>query len=266
MYLVIFAVLPRRTPRVAPRNARLCGKPIQSSPLNEKGLTERKKKKKKHINSTDPLLPPIIDPKYFSNKFGKPTVFFTLSPSAVFQSPFPDTAFHAITTAWLRQWMHAEPISELLINENAPGTDSVNTFEEWAAYARSNAVVSFASSPPSPTLQSTFRSLTLHAPPPPPQSTFHPIGTAALAPEYLRGASVAFFFGLHSLRTERLILGVVSPDFKVHRTANMRVVDASIIPLTFSVAPLATVYALAEKVCSSISYLARSRCEYSVRC
>ncbi|KAI0299027.1 hypothetical protein B0F90DRAFT_1926343 [Multifurca ochricompacta] len=109
-----------------------------------------------------------------------------------------DVAFHAITTAWLRKWMHAEPISELLINENAPGEDRVNTFDEWASYARGNAI-----------------------------STFHPIGTAALAPEYLRG--------------------VVAPDFKVHRTANLRVVDASVIPLTFSVAPLATVFAIAEK-------------------
>jgi choline dehydrogenase-like flavoprotein len=42
--------------------------------------------------------------------------------------------------------------------------------------------------------------------------------------------------------------GVVAPDFKVHRTANLRIVDASVIPFTFSVAPLATVYAIAEKV------------------
>ncbi|KAI9432683.1 alcohol oxidase [Lactarius indigo] len=132
-----------------------------------------------HINSSDPLSPPIIDPKYFGHKF--------------------DVAFHAITTAWLRKWMHAEPISKLLVKENTPGEGTVNTFDEWAAYARSNAI-----------------------------STFHPIGTAALAPEYLRG--------------------VVAPDFKVHRTANLRVVDASVIPLTFSVAPLATVYAIAEKV------------------
>lgn len=41
--------------------------------------------------------------------------------------------------------MHAEPISELLVKENAPGDDRVNTFDEWAAYTRSNAIVSLVS-------------------------------------------------------------------------------------------------------------------------
>jgi hypothetical protein len=53
-----------------------------------------------------------------------------------------DVAFHAITTAWLRKWMHAEPINDLLVKENVPGDDRVNTFDEWAAYTRSNAIVS----------------------------------------------------------------------------------------------------------------------------
>ncbi|KAH9996169.1 hypothetical protein BJV74DRAFT_828663 [Russula compacta] len=132
-----------------------------------------------HINSPDPLSPPVIDPNYFGHGF--------------------DVAFHAITTAWLRKWMHAEPIGKQLVKENVPGDVHVNTFEEWAAYTRSNAI-----------------------------STFHPIGTAALAPS------------------------VVAPDFKVHRTANLRVVDASVIPFTFSVAPLATVFAIAEKAADVI--------------
>ena len=42
--------------------------------------------------------------------------------------------------------MHAEPISEHLVKENIPGDDRVNTFDEWASYARSNAIVRF--SPP----------------------------------------------------------------------------------------------------------------------
>ena len=49
--------------------------------------------------------------------------------------------------------------------------------------------------------------------------------------------------------------GVVAPDFKVHRTANLRVVDASVIPFTFSVAPLATVFAIAEKVIHMGTYI-----------
>lgn len=60
-----------------------------------------------------------------------------------------DVAFHAITTAWLRKWMHAEPISEQLVKENIPGDDRVDTFDEWAAYARSNAIVNL---PPYPCL------------------------------------------------------------------------------------------------------------------
>ena len=50
--------------------------------------------------------------------------------------------------------------------------------------------------------------------------------------------------------------GVVAPDFKVHRTANLRVIDASVIPFTFSVAPLATVFAIAEKVIHVDTYSA----------
>jgi len=46
--------------------------------------------------------------------------------------------------------------------------------------------------------------------------------------------------------------GVVTADFKVHRTANLRVVDASVIPFTFSVPPFATVHAIAEKAADVI--------------
>lgn len=45
-----------------------------------------------------------------------------------------------------------------------------------------------------------------------------------------------------------LAQGVVDPNLKVYGTANVRVLDASIQPMTTGVAPLATVYAIAEKV------------------
>jgi hypothetical protein len=53
-----------------------------------------------------------------------------------------DAAFQAIPTAWFRNWMHAELINDHLFKVNIPGDDPVNTFDEWAAYARSNAIVS----------------------------------------------------------------------------------------------------------------------------
>ena len=42
--------------------------------------------------------------------------------------------------------------------------------------------------------------------------------------------------------------GVVDPTLRVYGLANVRVVDASIIPLTVGVAIQPTVYAIAEKV------------------
>ncbi|KAF8125391.1 alcohol oxidase [Mycena galopus ATCC 62051] len=57
--------------------------------------------------------------------------------------------------------------------------------------------------------------------------SYHPLGTAAMLP--------------------REELGVVDSDLLVYDTANLRVVDASIIPVQFSAHPQATIYAIAEK-------------------
>jgi choline dehydrogenase-like flavoprotein len=58
-------------------------------------------------------------------------------------------------------------------------------------------------------------------------TVFHPIGTAAMAP--------------------REIGGVVDPQLKVYGTKNLRVCDASVIPLQLGATPMSTIYAIAEK-------------------
>lgn len=64
----------------------------------------------------------------------------------------------------------------------------------------------------------------------------------------------------------RDIGGVVDPQLKVYGTKNLRVCDASIIPLQLGATPMSTVYAIAEKVpCSVLSFilLYQSSCGFS---
>ncbi|KAF8915730.1 alcohol oxidase [Mucidula mucida] len=62
---------------------------------------------------------------------------------------------------------------------------------------------------------------------------FHPIGTAAMLPKE---------FG-----------GVVDEHLRVYGTANLRVADASVLPLHFTAHPMATLYAMAEKAAEMIA-------------
>jgi len=64
------------------------------------------------------------------------------------------------------------------------------------------------------------------------QTMFHPIGTASMLP--------------------REDGGVVDPTLKVYGTDNLRVVDASVIPIHISAHTQATVYAIAEKAADII--------------
>ncbi|KAF8604820.1 alcohol oxidase [Ceratobasidium sp. AG-I] len=64
------------------------------------------------------------------------------------------------------------------------------------------------------------------------RTIYHPIGTAALAP--------------------RAIGGVVDPNLKVYGTTNLRVVDASVIPLHMGTHLARTVYGIAEKAAAII--------------
>ncbi|KAG6906705.1 hypothetical protein DXG01_012529 [Tephrocybe rancida] len=69
-------------------------------------------------------------------------------------------------------------------------------------------------------------------------TTYHPIGTAGMLP-----------------RDEQ---GVVDSRLKVHGTKNLRVVDASILPIQLSAPLQGTLYAIAEKVKSSLTIYTRT--------
>ena len=83
----------------------------------------------------------------------------------------------------------------------------------------------------------------------------HPIGTAAMMRRSLGGTLPLFVFTLLSTRLTLLCLiciGVVDAQLRIYDTANVRVVDASIMPLQISAHLSATLYGVAEKAADLI--------------
>ncbi|CAE6444530.1 unnamed protein product [Rhizoctonia solani] len=135
-----------------------------------------------HINSTDPLVPPQIDPKYLSKSID----LETLVRSVKFTQKLAET----------------EPLASIVATRQDPAPEVVSD-SDIAEYIRTNV-----------------------------GSVHHPIGTASLAPKELGG--------------------VVDVHLKVYGTANVRVVDASIIPLHIGTHIQRTVYGVAEKAAKII--------------
>jgi len=67
-----------------------------------------------------------------------------------------------------------------------------------------------------------------------------------MAPRNLGGEITSLLTSFLKLLT--CLSGVIDPRFKIYGLTNVRVVDASVIPLTTGVAIQSTVYAIAEKV------------------
>ncbi|CUA69309.1 Glucose oxidase [Rhizoctonia solani] len=135
-----------------------------------------------HLNSSDPLVPPRIDPKYFSKSFD----LDLLVHSAKFMEKIAKT----------------EPLASMIVSRQEP-TPEVVSDTALANYIKANVA-----------------------------STHHPIGSVSLAPKKLGG--------------------VVDARLKVYGTANLRVVDASIIPLHIGSHLQRTVYGIAEKAAQII--------------
>jgi choline dehydrogenase-like flavoprotein len=73
-------------------------------------------------------------------------------------------------------------------------------------------------------------------------------GTTAMAPRNLGGKITLPTYVVSTYLTGFFLSGVVDPRLKIYGLTNVRVVDASVIPLTTGVAIQSTVYAIAEKV------------------
>ncbi|KAJ6520619.1 alcohol oxidase [Mycena vulgaris] len=134
-----------------------------------------------HIQSTDPLQQPLIDPRYLTHEFD---IFSLLA------------AYRAI-----EKLAQTPPLAEIIEKQVLPATTL--TDEEVMQYIRQGL-----------------------------SSGAHHMGTAAMARRDLRG--------------------VVGGDLKVHGIVNLRVADASIIPLPVAAHIQGTIYAIGEKAADLI--------------
>ena len=142
-----------------------------------------------HINASDPLGAPIIDPKYLDNEY--------------------DIQAMVELAKFCRCIALSEPVRGYWDFEYEPGLDAVQTEEQWREFA----------------LATTL-------------SIFHPMGTAAMLP--------------------RKAGGVVDPKLVVYGAENLRVADASIIPVELSAHIQTAVYGIAERAAEIILGHARS--------
>ncbi|KAJ1300912.1 hypothetical protein OPQ81_003337 [Rhizoctonia solani] len=136
-----------------------------------------------HINSSDQLMNPQINPNYLSKSIDQETFLQALK----FGLRISQT----------------EPLASLVVARQDPSPETTSN-EAYTEYVKMNA-------------------RTIH----------HPIGTAALAP--------------------RAIGGVVDTSLKVYGTSNVRVVDASIIPIHMGTHLSRTVYGIGERAAAIIA-------------
>ncbi|KAI5274962.1 alcohol oxidase [Aureobasidium subglaciale] len=136
-----------------------------------------------HINATNPLGKPIIDPRYFSNEY--------------------DLQAAIAATKLNRKIAQTAPMKDIIAEEYEPSA-GIQTDEQWRNFALNHTL-----------------------------TIYHPLGTCAMLPKKDGG--------------------VVSPELKVYGTSNLRVVDASIIPVQLSAHIQTAIYGIAERAAEMIA-------------
>ncbi|CAE6415789.1 unnamed protein product [Rhizoctonia solani] len=135
-----------------------------------------------HLNSPDPLVPPQIDPQFFSKSIDLEALVYSVK--------------------FAQKLTKTEPLASMIVSRQDT-TPELTSDAAIAEYIKANV-----------------------------GSIHHPIGTASLAPKELGG--------------------VVDVHLRVYGTANVRVVDASVIPLHIGSHTQRTVYGIAEKAAEMI--------------
>ncbi|KAI5196858.1 alcohol oxidase [Aureobasidium subglaciale] len=136
-----------------------------------------------HINASDPLSKPIIDPRYFSNEY--------------------DLQAAIAATKLNRKIAQTAPMKDIIAEEYEPSAE-IQTDEQWRNFALNHTL-----------------------------TIYHPLGTCAMLPKKDGG--------------------VVNPELKVYGTSNLRVVDASIIPVQLSAHIQTAIYGIAERAAEMIA-------------
>ncbi|KAI5204542.1 alcohol oxidase [Aureobasidium subglaciale] len=136
-----------------------------------------------HINASNPLGKPIIDPRYFSNEY--------------------DLQAAIAATKLNRKIAQTAPMKDIIAEEYEPSAE-IQTDEQWRNFAINHTL-----------------------------TIYHPLGTCAMLPKKDGG--------------------VVSPELKVYGTSNLRVVDASIIPVQLSAHIQTAIYGIAERAAEMIA-------------